>query len=104
MPTCVLDLAIGIHGSAQNVPNIFVLYEGGGEMSDRKPATFQDVLDMVESLADHQQETLIDILEHRLMEHRREMLAQNVREARAEYGRGETREGTVDDLMREIAE
>jgi len=50
-----------------------------------------------------QQESLIDILQHRLIEHRRELLVKNVREAREEYARGEVRRGSVDDLMREIS-
>jgi len=66
--------------------------------------TFQEVLDIVESLPEYQQEDLIDIIRRRLIEQRRDGLANNIREAREEYARGEVRKGTVDDLMKELLE
>ncbi len=47
-------------------------------MSNQRTITFQEALDIVESLPTHQQESLIDILQHRLIEHRRELLAKNI--------------------------
>lgn len=73
-------------------------------MSSHQTITFQKVLDIVESLSEDQQETLIDIIQRRLVEHRREELAEHIKEAREEYVRGEVHHGTVDDLMKEIAE
>ncbi|MCK5131432.1 MAG: hypothetical protein KAR40_04695 [Candidatus Sabulitectum sp.] len=58
--------------------------------------TFQNALDAVESLPEYQQEDLI--------ERRREILSDNIFEAREEYDRGEVRRGTVEDLMKEISE
>lgn len=66
--------------------------------------TFQNALDAVESLPEYQQEDLIEILRHRLIERRREILSDNICEAREEYDRGEVRRGTVEDLMKEISE
>jgi hypothetical protein len=66
--------------------------------------TFQDVLDIVESLPEYQQEDLVDIIRRRLIEQRRERLADSIREAREEYARGEVKKGTVDDLMKELSE
>ena len=66
--------------------------------------TFQEVLDIVESLPEYQQEDLVDIIRRRLIEQRREMLADSIREARQEYVRGEVKKGTVDDLMKELSE
>jgi len=66
--------------------------------------TFQEVLDIVESLPEYQQEDLIDIIRRRLIEQRRGGLANSLREAREEYARGEVRKGTVDDLMKELLE
>jgi hypothetical protein len=66
--------------------------------------TFQEVLDIVESLPEYQQEDLIDIIRRRLIEQRRDGLANSLREAREEYARGEVRKGTVDDLMKELLE
>ncbi|KFD40545.1 hypothetical protein HX99_03045 [Peptococcaceae bacterium SCADC1_2_3] len=73
-------------------------------MSSRQTVTFQDALDIVESLPEDQQENLIDIIRRRLIEQRREILAEHIKEAREEYMRGEVRHGTVNDLMKEIAE
>jgi hypothetical protein len=62
----------------------------------------QQALDVVESLPEEQQETLIDIIRRRLIEHKRELLAESIKEARSEYSRGEVHYGTADDLMKEI--
>jgi len=73
-------------------------------MSSRRKVTFQDVLDMIESLPEEQQENLIAIIRRRLIEHKREVLAERINEAREEYRLGKVRRGTVDDLMNEISE
>jgi hypothetical protein len=73
-------------------------------MSGQEGATFQKALDVIESLPEYQQEDLITIIRQRLIEHRREVLAKNIEEARKEYTRGEVKKGTVDDLMRELSE
>ena len=65
--------------------------------------TFQEVLDIVESLPEYQQEDLVDIIRRRLIEQRRDRLADSVEEARKEYARGEVKKGTVDDLMKELS-
>ena len=66
--------------------------------------TFQKALDIVESLPEYQQEDLIDIIRRRLVEQRRNRVADSIREAREEYARGEVRKGSVDDLMKELSE
>lgn len=73
-------------------------------MSSRQTATFQEALDIVESLPEYQQEDLINTIQRRHLERRRELLAERLKEARAEYARGEVTRGTVDDLMKELAE
>ncbi len=73
-------------------------------MSSRRKVTFQDVLDMIESLPKEQQENLIAIIRRRLIEHKREVLAERINRAREEYRLGKVRRGTVDDLMNEISE
>ena len=65
---------------------------------------FQEALDRVESLPEYQQEDLIEIIRRRLIEQRRDKLADSIREAREEYARGEVKRGTVDDLMKELSE
>jgi U3 small nucleolar ribonucleoprotein component len=64
--------------------------------------TFQKALEVIESLPEEQRESLIDIVKRRLIEERRDRLAQRIAEAREEYKRGETKKGTVDDLMGEL--
>ena len=64
--------------------------------------TFDEVLDIIDSLPEEQRESLIEIVRNRLIEERRERLAKNIKEARREYERGEVHRGTVDDLMDEL--
>jgi len=64
---------------------------------------FQDVVDIVESLPEEQQATLIDIIRHRLIARRRQIIANNIRQARQEYDRGDLKTGNVDELMKELS-
>jgi hypothetical protein len=45
----------------------------------------------------------LHIVKRRLIEERRDRLAQSIKEAREEYKRGKIRKGTVDDLMHELS-
>lgn len=65
----------------------------------KKDITFNDVLEIVDSLPEGQRETLIEIVKHRLIEERRDKLAQRIKEAKEAYAKGEVRKGSVDDLM-----
>lgn len=69
-----------------------------------KSATFDEVLEMVDTLPDPLQEELVEIIRRRRLERRRDALVGRVTEARAEYDRGEIRRGTVDDLLEELTE
>jgi len=73
-------------------------------MVSQHTITFQEVLNIVEALPEHQQENLIDIIRRRLIERRREVISENIKRAREEHKRAEVSRGTVDDLMKEIAE
>ena len=66
--------------------------------------TFQEALDIVESLPEHQQENLARIIQARVRERRRERLVESVMEARAEFARGECTSGTVEDLMKVLTD
>ena len=72
-------------------------------MQIQKSVSFQEALDIIESFPDYQQQDLIDIVRNRLIEKGRETIAENIKEAREEYSRGEVRKGSVDDIMKEIA-
>jgi len=73
-------------------------------MSGQEQVTFQEALDIIESLPEQQQENLVKIIRQRLIERRREILAESIKEAREEYARGDVKRGTVDDLMRDLSE
>ncbi|MBI5411225.1 MAG: hypothetical protein HZA21_04455 [Nitrospirae bacterium] len=64
--------------------------------------TFREALELVESLSDEERLALVDIVKHRLVEKRRDEIAESVREAREDYARGEVRKGTADDLLRDL--
>ncbi len=68
-----------------------------------KSITFNDALEVVESLPEDQRESLLEIVRHRLIEERRDKLALSIKKAKREYQKGEIRRGTVDDLMREVS-
>jgi len=68
----------------------------------KQTAVFNDVLDAADTLPIQQQEDLVRILQSRVIDQKRESLAQSVREARAEYARGEVNKGSVADLMKDL--
>ena len=72
-------------------------------MSERKNVTFQEAIDMVEKLPEYQQEDLINILQRRISDRKKELLVKNIREAKEEYKRGKVKKGTVDDLMPDLS-
>ncbi len=56
--------------------------------------------EIIESLPEYQQESLIEIIRKRSIERKRVLLVESIKEAREEYARGEIKRGTVDDFMR----
>jgi hypothetical protein len=71
-------------------------------MAGQRTVTFQEALDIVESLPESQQENLIKIIRRRQLERHRDLLAKHIKQARAEYARGQIARGAVDDLMNEL--
>ncbi|HDQ72486.1 MAG TPA: hypothetical protein ENN19_10365 [Chloroflexi bacterium] len=68
---------------------------------ERKLA-FGEVLEAVDQLSLGEQETLIDVMQRRIIEQRRERLTQEIQEARKEFESGGCRPVTPDELMTEI--
>lgn len=64
--------------------------------------TFSTVLDAAEAFSQEEQETLIDILRHRIAESNRPRLIKEVREARRDFAQGQCQEAMADEIMREI--
>ena len=63
---------------------------------------FGEILDEVDKLPIGDQESLRDILVKRIIEHRRDQLASEIREAREEYKTGQCKPTTADDIISEI--
>jgi len=64
---------------------------------------FGNILDEVEKLPVDDQDLLREIISKRIVECRRNQIASEIKEARAEYKAGGCRPVSVDDLMKEIA-
>lgn len=67
-----------------------------------EPATFSAVLDAADTLSPQEQETLIEVLRHRIAERNRQRLIKEVEEAPRDFAQGECREATADEIMPEI--
>lgn len=64
--------------------------------------SFDQVLEAADQLPLVDQETLVDILRHRIVDERREALARDIRIAEQEYKAGHCRAATPDELMQEV--
>lgn len=65
--------------------------------------TFAEVLETIETLTVDEKETLVDILQHRLQENKRQRIVESVKESRREFENGELKSSSVDDIMKEIS-
>lgn len=63
---------------------------------------FQDVLEAADRLSLEDKEALIDVLQRRLVEQRREEIAREIEAARREFQAGQCRPMTPDEIMKEI--
>jgi hypothetical protein len=73
-------------------------------MNSNQKVTFQEALEIIESLPISQQDNLINIINNRLKEYRRDSLADNIKEARDDFNSKKVQKGTVDELMRNLSE
>lgn len=71
-------------------------------MDQVRPSLFQQALDVVEQLPPEDQETLIDLLQHRLMEWRRAEIARNADATLEAVREGRARYGSVEDLKSDL--
>ena len=69
-----------------------------------KTASFAEVLEAADRLPLDDQEMLADVLHRRVIAQRRYRLIAEVREAQEEYGKGEARPASPDEIMAEILE
>lgn len=63
---------------------------------------FQDVLEIVETWPLKDQSLLIEIMQRRLAQKRRDELASEIKEAHEAYQTGDVKRGSVADLMAEL--
>ncbi|NJM70637.1 MAG: hypothetical protein HC862_10610 [Scytonema sp. RU_4_4] len=67
-----------------------------------KISNFAKVLESVEALSPDEQEALIELVQRRLAERRREEIAANIAQAQVEYQSGEVFRGTVEEVIAEL--
>jgi hypothetical protein len=65
-------------------------------------ATFSDVLETIETFSFEEKETLVDILQHRLAENRRNDLLKDIKNSETEYEQGLCKPMSVDEFMKEV--
>ncbi len=66
--------------------------------------SFQELIESVEALPIEDREMLVEIINKRIIEQRREELLADMEESLEACRRGEVRTGTVDDLMKDLEE
>ena len=71
---------------------------------ETRSSYFQEVLETVESLPLDEQAMLVEIIQRRVRQHRREQLVKEIAEAREAYQLGDVGRGTVNGLMLELSE
>ena len=64
--------------------------------------SFNDVLEVVNRMSLDEQSLIIEILENRYRERRREEILRNAKKTFNEYKKGLTKKGTVADLIKDI--
>lgn len=65
-------------------------------------ANFNEILESIGLLPSEQQETLIEIIQKRLLAQKREILLSNIEQAKQEFSLGNVRSGNIDDLLKEL--
>jgi hypothetical protein len=65
-------------------------------------ASFGDVLDATDKLSLDEQHTLIEILQRRMRERRRALIAKNIQAARKEFQQGDCQPATPREIMKDI--
>lgn len=64
--------------------------------------TFDELLEALEQFPVEQQESLVEILQHRLADKRRAEIIRNAKIARKQFGEGDLPAGTIEDLMADL--
>lgn len=67
-----------------------------------KTSKFQQVIEAVEALSIEEQTMLLEIVQKRLVQQRRQQLLQEVKEAEQDYAQGNVKRGSVGDFLAEL--
>ena len=70
----------------------------------QKTSSFQNAISVVEALSTEDQTLLIEIIQKRLQQQKRNKLKQEITEVRQEYREGKVTFGSVEDFMNELEE
>jgi hypothetical protein len=64
--------------------------------------SFNGILELVEAMSDDEQMILVDLVNKRRIERRRDRIAANIAISTKEYEQGDVFRGTVDEVMTEL--
>lgn len=64
--------------------------------------TFAEVLETIEDFTVDEKETLVNILQHRLQENKRQQVVKSVKESKREFEKGELKPASVNGIMNGI--
>lgn len=64
--------------------------------------TFAEVLETIEKFSVDEKETLIEIVQNRLREYKKQRVIKSVEEAQREFEKGDVKTSSVDEIMNEI--
>ncbi|NEP60386.1 MAG: hypothetical protein F6K31_25855 [Symploca sp. SIO2G7] len=67
-----------------------------------KIASFDEILDMIDTLSLEEQNALLDIVRRRQVEQRRREIAKSIAQAKDEYKAGQVFRGTIDEIITEL--
>lgn len=67
-----------------------------------KAISFNELLETVDHLSLDEQESLVDVVRHRIAEYRRQEISKLVLSARKEYQQGKLSPGTPQDIMNSV--
>lgn len=71
-------------------------------MSQDITPSFQSAIEVIEALSKEDQEALVDLIRHRLIERRREEMARHATETLQAVREGRAKYGAVEDLKRDL--
>jgi polyphosphate kinase len=79
-----------------------IIMKGQPSTKSEGQPSFHVVVEAADRLTEEEQETLIELLNHRLADRRRAELVRDIQEAQPEFESGALRPTTPDEIMKEI--